>query len=98
MTRADARPSATPADKEESMKKILSSLAVVVALGSASPGLANDVTGDRYSPYRNAQPPARSTAAVESTRDAQPENAPCACHCMKSAAHDETAARAPDGR
>ena len=77
------------------MKKLLGSLAIVVALGSAVPTMASDVTGDRYSPYRTAPTAPRSTPQIESSREAQPAKAPCACPCMKSA---ESASRATDGR
>lgn len=76
------------------MKRLFHTVAVLVALGSATPALASDVTGDRHSP-RNAQPQARVTAVEARQPAAAAEEAPCACACMKQGPRRADAERAP---
>ena len=64
------------------MKTLLTGIATFVALASAVPVFASDVSADRASVDRGAQTRA-STVLADSSRGADAKKPACACSCMK---------------
>jgi hypothetical protein len=68
------------------MKKLLTGVATFIALASALPAFASDLTADRNvdRAVQTAAPSKGSTALVDSGRGVEAKKTPCACSCMKS--------------
>jgi hypothetical protein len=83
------------------MRKLFTSLAVFIALGSALPTFAGDVTADRYSPYRGERAQDRralNQAAPDAGLVSETKKAPCSCACMRVGDHAEASHTQHGGR
>jgi hypothetical protein len=75
------------------MKTLLTGIATFIALGTALPAFANDVTSDRYAPGRADRPRPAATSTVTASDHRQADEAKRAhCTCERSTRDERPAA------
>ncbi len=83
------------------MKTLLTGIATFIALGTALPAFASDVTSDRYAPGGGAQPPPAATRIVTASSDrraSEPKRARCSCERTSREERPAAARQEPGGR
>lgn len=79
------------------MRRLLISIGSLIALSTALPAFASDVTSDRYAPSREARVSERATPRVSAPRAKQDETKPCSCSCARESRDDRSVTRAEPG-
>lgn len=81
------------------MKTLLTGIATFLALGTALPAFASDITSDRYAASGSAQPRpvTRIVAASSDRRASEPKRAQCACERASREERPAAARQEPGG-